>query len=321
MNQKKRNNQGDRELELQETLAHLQDSSQSFSNRQLVNLSDLSAEGVSLFDSTWQHLDTARKRALLSRLKELSEDNVEYNYTTILKHALSDPDAVVRREAIEGLWEDDEPSLIRPLLHIFAGDASESVREAAAIALGRFAVMAECRKIDEENISRLSQPLLKVFNDAREPLQVRRKALEAVAPISQSEVTQAIWSAYRQDEPELKASAVKAMGLNCDLLWLPTVIQELNDENPEVRYEAAQAAGALGETEAAAPLIELLGDLDPEVRLAAVQALGDIGGAEAKRALRHTLRHKEQAMRDAAAAALSEIEVFEEPFTAHAPEE
>jgi HEAT repeat protein len=167
----------------------------------------------------------------------------------------------------------------------------------------------------EDNIARLSQPLLEVVNDPGESLVVRRRALEAVAPFSLGDVTQAIWAAYRRDEPEMKASAVRAMGLNCDLLWLPTVVQELKNDNPEMRYQAATSAGALGEVEAAPALIELLDDADAEVRLAAVEALGHIGGAEAKRALRHILRQKDQPMIDAATAALSEIELFEEPFS------
>jgi HEAT repeat protein len=105
------------------------------------------------------------------------------------------------------------------------------------------------------------------------------------------------------------------MGLNCHLLWLPTVVQELENDNPELRYEAAAAAGALGEVEAVRPLIELLADPDAEVRLAAVTALGHIGGAEAKQALRQALHHKEQSMRDAAAGALAEIEHFDEPLS------
>jgi HEAT repeat protein len=315
MSQKKRHEASQRTAEFAEALANLGDTAQPLSNRLLAALSDLSSGELTSFNAAWTRLDPSRKRLMLSRLKEISEDNVAFDYAAILKHALADPDEKVRMEAIEGLWEDEEPSLIRSLINILEKDDSDAVRTASAVALGRFSVMAECRKIAEDNISRLSRPLLAVANNASEPLTLRRRALEAVAPLSQSEVTQAIWAAYRQEEPELKASALKAMGANCDLLWLPTVIQELGSDNPEIRYAAALAAGSLGASESSTPLVELLSDLDPEVRLAAVQALGSIGGAEAKRALRHTLRHKDKSMRKAAEEALAEIEVFEEPFS------
>jgi HEAT repeat protein len=321
MSQKKTNEAGDRAAELEESLAHLKNSSETLSNRLVTRFSDLDAPQLRLFDAVWAKLLPARKRALLSRMKELAEDNVEFNFGAVLKHSLTDADEVVRREAIEGLWEDEEPSLIRPLLHMLETDSSAAVRETAADALGRFTVLAECHKIDAEYVSRLSKPLLKVAGDTSEPLTLRRRALEAVAPLSLSEVTRAIWAAYRDEEPEMKAGAVTAMGLNCDILWLPTLIQELSSDNPEMRCEAAGSVGALGDVEATPALIELVQDLDPEVRLAAVQSLGTIGGAEAKRALRHTLRHKDESMRDAAAKALSEIEVFEEPFSTKAPEE
>jgi HEAT repeat protein len=321
MSQKKTNESGARGAELDELLSHLQNSNESLSNRLLNRLSDLDAPGLKLFDAAWITLRPDRKRALLICLKELAVENVEYNFGAVLKHSLSDADEVVRREAIEGLWEDEEPSLIRPLLHILETDSSAAVREAAAAALGRFTLLAEYHKLEGDFVSRLSKPLLKVVSDSAEPVPLRRQALEALAPLSLSEVTQAIWAAYREEEPEMKIGALKAMGLNCDLLWLPTVIQELGSDNPEMRCAAAGSVGALGEVEATPALIELLDDLDPEVRLAAVQALGRVGGAEAKRALRHALRLKDEPMRDAAGKALSEIEVFEEPFSSRVPEE
>jgi HEAT repeat protein len=261
-----------------------------------------------------QSLPVKRSRDLLNRLNALAEDNVELDFTAIFKNALLDTDAEVRKEAIQGLWEDEEPSLIRPLLKILENDSSESVRQAAAFALGRFAVLAECRKISSANVERLGVPLLRLAEDPFEPMMLRRRALEAVAPLSLPEVTRAIWDAYRQDEPEMKAGAIRAMGLNCDLLWLPTILQELGNDKPEIRYEAAISAGELGEVEAVLPLIGLIEDPDPEVRMAAVQGLGAVGGPEAKKALRNVLNYKEGPVRDAASAALSQINFSSEPF-------
>ncbi len=302
-----------RSAALAEVTAHLQ-SDALISHSLLTCLSDLSTDELGLFAAAWSRLNTERRQAILGHFRDIAEDNIGYDFSAVLKHALSDADSVVRQEAIEALWENEEPSLIRPLLNILVHDSSDAVRESAAVALGRFASLAECRQIDTANIARLSQPLLAVANNPSEPLILRRRALEAAAPLSLSDVTQAIWAAYRSEEPEMRTGAIQAMGLNRDLLWLPTIIQALASDDPEMRYVAASAAGALGEPEATPLLIELLDDPDPEVKLAAVQALGDIGGDEAKRALKRTMHHEDQFMREAAASAFAETRLFDDPL-------
>jgi HEAT repeat protein len=296
-------------------LAHLQDEPRVLSRPQLTGLSDLGQDDLKLFKAGWSNLSAERKCAILSLLHELAEDNIEYDFSAVFKHALGDADNTVQQKAIEGLWENEESSLINPLIRILTEGRAEAVREAAAIALGRFTLLAECRKIEIGNVTQLSPPLLAVANDPVAPLPVRCRALEAVAPLSLADVTQAIWAAYRYEEPEMCTSAIRAMGLNRDSLWLPTIIQELASDNPEIRCAAAGAAGDLGEAEATSGLIDLLDDPDPEVRLAAVQALGAIGGIEAKQALRHLLQHEDQPLREAAANALTEIELFDAPLS------
>lgn len=311
------NESGNRTTSLANVLDNLIDDTQNISHCLLVELSDLSPGEFGFFEKTWSLLAPGRKCDVLGRLSELAEDNVGYDFGAVFKYALGDNDSTVRQKAIEGLWESEEPSLIRPLLRLLTDDSSDAVRGAAAVALGRFAVLAECRKIDADNIVRLSQPLLKIVNDSNESLPLRRRALEAVAPLSLADVTQVIWAAYRREESEARAGAIRAMGLNRDLLWLPTIIQELASDDPEIRYVAAEAAGALGEAEAAPSVIELTDDPDPEVRLAAIQALGNIGGVAARRVLGQLTQHQDQSICDAATNALAEIAFFEEPFSPH----
>jgi HEAT repeat protein len=301
---------------LGEALSQMVDVCQTPKSRELAALSDLDAAELRQFAAAWTGLSAEHKHQVLHRLMEISENNVEYNFNAVYKYVLSDPDMEVRRLAVACLWEDEEPSLVRPLLRLLAEDSAAAVREAAAMALGRFSLLAEWQKINPEYRHRLSQALLEVIADSKEDINVRRRALEAVAPISVAEVTQAIWAAYRQDDPRLKASAIYAMGKNCDLLWLPTIIKELGNEDAELRYEAVTAAGELGEMEAVPLLVELLSDEDTEVKLAAVLALGKIGGAEAKRTLRACLGNKSQAIREAAEQALSEQAPFTRPFPA-----
>jgi HEAT repeat protein len=298
---------------LAEILAHIADSTLLFSNAELGELSDLNSDEVKKFEAAWARMDTERKRQILARLAELTEDNFELNFDRIYRSAIYDADDAVRREAVEGLWENCEPSLVRPLLRLVQQDPAAEVRSAAATALGRFSLLAEHQKISAENRLRISQTLLAVIHNKDEPVEVRRRALEAIAPLSLPDVTQAIWEAYRREEPGLRISSVYAMGRNCDLLWMPTVLKEMDDDDPEMRYEAATAAGELGEAEAVPRLIELTVDTDMEVKLAAILALSKIGGQEAKQRLRTLMTNKSKAVREAAKHAITEIEAYEEP--------
>lgn len=298
---------------LTEILNHLGDASQPLSNTELGKLSDLSVDEGKQFETVWARMEIGRKREILSRLEGLTEDNIELNFDRIYRNAIYDIDDDVRREAVEGFWETSDPSLIRPLLRLMQQDPSIEVRSAGATALGRFSLLAEHQKISPENRTRISQALLAVIHNQDEPVILRRRALEAVAPFSLPEVTQVIWEAYRRDEPGIKTSSIYAMGRNCDMLWMPTVLKEMENDDPEIRYEAAAAAGELGEAEAVSRLIELTSDEDLEVKLAAVRALGKIGGQEAKQRLKALKTSKSQAIRDASEVSMTEIEACEEP--------
>lgn len=318
MNPKKNNdNPEPRGPELDDVLLELADSSKPLLIGHLPALSDLDRAAMQEFGAVWPGIAVEKRRQVMARLQEISETNVEFNFHSIFKYALADDDEIVRKAAVEGLWEDDEPSLIRSLIKLLTQDPSAGVREAAAVALRRFSILAEHQKISTDYRRILSQALLGVFNNLEEDLPVRRRALESVSPLSLAEVTQAIWAAYRHPEPALRASALYAMGQNCDILWMPTILRELESEDPDLCYEAVSAAGELGEMEALPPIVSMLRSSDVDLRLAAVMALGKIGGSEAKRALGTCLTDRSQAVRDAAEVALGEAEFFEEPFLPH----
>lgn len=296
-------------------LTHLCDNNLELSNTELSELSDLSADGIKEFESAWNTISTERKCKILTRLEELTKSNVELNFDRIYHSAIYCTDDDVRKTAVEVLWENTNSSLLPPLLRLVQQDPSSEVRCAAAIALGRFSVLAEHQKISAENRVRISQVLLGIIHNATEPLELRRRALEAIAPLSMPDVTQSIWEAYRSQNQLMRVSAIYSMGRNCDQLWLPTVLKEMENDAPEMRYEAAVAAGEIGDIAAVQKLIEHTEDNDIEVQMAAVSALGKIGGKEAKQQLRTMLLHKSHALRDAAEEALSETESFDMPAT------
>jgi HEAT repeat protein len=199
------------------------------------------------------------------------------------------------------------------LIDIMKTDSALAVREAATNALGSFSLLAEHDKLPPGATPMLSRALLGVYRDDDTPVDIRRRALEAVAPLSLPEVRRAIMAAYHSDDFKLKVSAVYAMGKNCHPDWLDILLEEMDSDDPELRYEAAVASGELGEEPSVPRLIELTEDDDPDVRLAALQALGKIGGSEAREHLELHLEDPSEAVRQVAEQALNEIEMIDEP--------
>ena len=300
---------------VEQTIAELADDDQPLLNARLADLSDLTPQQLSLLDDTWQKIEAGRRRQIIQRLVELAEDDVCLNFDSVFKRRLGDEDEGIRHVAVNGLWENEETSLIATFINLMQTDNSVKVQAAAACALGRFSMLAEHCKINTDHALRLSQALLSVFNDIHKAVEVRRRALEAVSPLSQQSVKQAIMEAYRSSNPLLKTSAIYAMGKNCDPGWLPLLIAELSSPDASLRYEAATACGELGEEESVSHLIELSDDNDSEVQIAAVQALGKIGGSEARQHLEKCLSSSSEAIRQVATQALHELELIIEPVS------
>jgi len=266
---------------IEETITELTDNDKSLPNSRLVDLSNLSPEEVELFEQAWAIIEPKRRRHIIYRLVELAEEDVKLDFDSIFRDRLNDEDAEVRSKAIEGLWESEDTSLINPLIILVEQDSSEKVQAAAATALGKFVMLAELEKLRSCYKSKIEHVLLSVSNDKSVPVEVRRRALEAVAPLSLPEVKEAIMEAYQSPDPKLRVSA----------------------------------CGELGEKEAVPYLIELIDDLDVEVQLAAIRALGEIGGSEAEECLEECQKNPSEEIRLAAEQALNEMEVEEDPFS------
>jgi len=302
-------------LPVEEVVADLSNSGKPLLHSRLVDLSNLNREELGLFERGWMAIEPKRRHQIICRLVELAEDNLELNFDSIFISCLKDPDAEIRSKAIEGLWESEDTCLITPLVELLDKDSSEKVQAAAAIALGKFALLAELGKLRSCHATKVCQALLAVVGDKSRPMEVRCRALEAVAPLSLSEVNEAISEAYQSHDIKLKASAIYAMGKNCNSSWLSVLLKELASSNVEMRYEAATACGELEAKEAVPYLIRLVSDEDIEVQLAAIQALGKMGGSEAKECLEQCLYHPDEAIQQGAKEALRELEMAEEPFS------
>ena len=301
-------------MTLEKLLTELGDENKNILASHLVHLSDLPSQELEAFARAWEKTPTSRRHQLVSHLVSLAEDNSELNFDTIFRVILGDPDAEVRNKAVGGLVECEDPQLIEPLLELAQRDASEEVRAAAISALGHFALLAELQKIRPKYGLRIMEALIALIRDQDQPLIVRRRAVEAVAPLSQPEIKKAITEAYLSPLLPLKVSALYAMGRNSDSQWLPILLPELRSPMVEIRYEAAGALGELGDEAAIPHLVPPCYDEDVQVQEAAVRALGKIGGPEARLALRQCLQQADARLRQAIQEALTELESVEDPF-------
>ena len=205
--------------------------------------------------------------------------------------------------------------MIRPLVKLLENDACAEVRASAAMSLKNFAVMAQNGKLLSRDGDRIREALLAVVNSPTEDIDVRRRAIEAVASFDTRETNDAVRNAYESDNPTLVQSAIYGMGQSSNPKWLPTVMDEMSNPVPAVRFEAATACGLLGEETVVPHLLRLLRDDDPEVRLASIKALGMIGGTTAKNALQLHLNDGDEAIEEAAREALISLEFDDDPLS------
>ena len=301
-------------MTLERYLKDLGDEGKPLRHSGLLQLSGLSSEELVEFKAAWLPLPLGRKYDILVKLAELSEENLELDFSAVFRSCLGDDDDGIREKATHGLWECDDRVIIRPLIALLKGDPSAKVRATAAIALAKFADMAQEGKLFDRDAEKVREALLSVIDDEGADLEVRRRAMEAVASFNSPEIEEIIRQAYHKGDSELKQSAIYAMGRSSDSQWLPIVINEMHHQDSAIRYEAANACGQLGDESTVPNLIRLIKDDDAEVQLSAVQALGALGGPLARRALLQCLKTGDGPLEEAAQAALSSTGFDEDPL-------
>ncbi len=268
----------------QELLNILLDDAQPFPLYRLSELSDLDREQIEGFQAIWPRLSAERKRTLIAELGDLADRHFEMLFEPINLLAVSDPDAEVRRLAIENLWECERPDLAVRLIEAVRRDPAEGVRAAAAAALGRFVYLGELEDLAPDLWHQAEDVLLLAAREDPNP-EVRLRSLEALGFSSRSEVVELLEEAYRSPEEHVRRAALLAMGRSADARWRKHVVAELHSPSPGLREEAVRAAGELELRETVPLLIDLLADVSDAVRQAAIWALGQLGGEEAAEAL------------------------------------
>ena len=302
-------------MTLGDVIPRLLDAGSELKPSLLERLSGLTPDEQRELLEAWSGIPTPRRLMIVRAVTGMADDNIEMEFTGLLCAALADNDAPVRASAAAGLWETGDRTVIAPLAVMLESDDSHEARAAAAAALGHFAELAETGKLIERDAAAVRSALLGALEDEDEETTVRRRALEAVAPMRHPDVPGWIRWAYQDGEPLLRQSAVYAMGRTCDPAWLPVVVAELGSSVPAMRFEAANAARELADPKTLPYLHDLTSDDDPQVALAAVQAIGGTGGTAARKLLRHYAEQADPALSEAAQEALRALEADEGDFS------
>ncbi len=274
----------------------------------LIYLSDLSWDQMQELESIWYGAPASRRVQLIKRLQKLANDDIQYNFKRIFLFALEDYHPAVRKEAVEGLWEEDSPFILEKLEGILLNDNSLEVRVSAAAVLSNYAYKSAVGELDDEHANRLQEVLQEVVQQADDGSELQRKALEALAffeedPIADDYIERLYWEGGYEEQ----ASALIAMGRSMNTKWSSTIIKELGNPHPKLRKEAARAAGEMALRESVPDLIRLTQeDTDKEAIHAAIWALGQIGTPQAKRMLRHIANSSNEDLQSAAEEALNE---------------
>jgi HEAT repeat protein len=280
----------------------------------LTDLSNLDRGVAELVVQAMNEVSFERRRDVLKNMVEIAEESIELNFDAIFRRCLVDEDGEVRQVAIEGLWENEERSLIEPLITMFREDEEENVRVAAAQSLSRFALRAELGQLLDRDADKVKSNLLELIEGEDESSdEVRRRAIESIAPINEPQVRSVILETYETASERLRIAAVYAMGQNGDPVWVPYVLEELEADDPELRYEAVGAAGRIGDESLLAPLARMVRDDNTEVQGAVVTAIAAIGGPIAQRVLKRLTEHGDDNVRELALDAIESMQAFEAP--------
>lgn len=277
----------------------------------LAHLSDLSREDLETLKREWATVESTRRQMIISQLVHYGASNFTYDFREVFRFCLYDPDPGIRSAAIAGLTEEEDELSISRLARFVKDDRAEEVRKMAVTALGKFAIFAELGDLSDYDRETIYNVLLSVLKDEREGPVIKSEALVSIAAFHVAGVKTLIEEAYNGTDMLYKGAALRAMGRNCDPLWLDTLFKELENDDIEMRHEAISACGELSDEKAVPSLIGFTGDKNVRIREAAIMALGEIGGQKARNVLDNLAKNSRGRTRRAAELAIKELDICE----------
>lgn len=278
----------------------------------LYRFSDLTADEFYLLQKSWPTFTAERRYTVVQHLADIAEENFQVDFGSIFAFCLQDAAAEVRRAALEGLWDSEDTTLVPVLLGLMQQDPNMEVRAAAAATLGHFVLLTEWEQLPRSATVGVVEALIPQFENPRNTPALRRAALEAISSASDARIPTLIETAYHEDDEQLQAAALYAMGSNADRRWLKYIRQEIRSESTDIREEAIRAAGNIGSSDVVDEIIDqLFQEEDLSVQLAAVTALGQIGSDQARETLMKLLEDDEaEELHETIEEALEDMDMF-----------
>jgi HEAT repeat protein len=296
---------------LADTLRRLREHDRLPDLSDLATLGNVAPADLDILRTQWPAVPVAVRRAALDRLiAAVEEEDLPLDLSDLLRLALDDADATVRRLAVDALAQEGDPAFLGRLTQMARHDADTAVRAGAAAALGAYVLAGELDELEPALAMRAEEALMMALADGNEALDVQRRALESIAYSGEVGVRQLIEDAYYSAHEDMRLSALTAMGRSADSRWRNLVRAELSNPSAAIRAEAAFAVGELEAKAALAEIVALTGDEDATVRLAAIYALGHLGGAEARTVLRRISNSSDTVEAAAADDALEEMAFY-----------
>ena len=167
----------------------------------------------------------------------------------VLLAGLRDKEAEIRADAAERLSRHGELGAVAPLIGAL-GDGDPAVRSAAAQALGEMDMEPDSGMGPESKAAKAKRA------KGRDP-----------------RIVPALTALLRDSSPEVRASAVSALGWTHESRALSPLLAAAKDGDPAIVAEACRALGLLDDTRAVPALVGALKHRDPQVRSAAVDSL------------------------------------------------
>ena len=261
-------------------------------------LSGLDRAETAALGDVWTTLPDPARMTIAAYIHERAQEAVDDDFEQVAVVALRDPLPVVRRFAVQSLWESTDRKVGQRVLEILESDEDDTVRASAARVLSGFVMEREFGHGDLDWGDRVVAGLRSVLEDQGVSVEVRASALTAVAPRSEEWVQTTLREAYYADDRDYRLACMVAMGLTAQPMWLDYLYEQLQSEDPDFRKAAATACGEIADEDAVDPLGDTLDDDDPFVVAAAVAALAEIGGELAMEYLQEFRRRVPEELAD-----------------------
>lgn len=209
----------------------------------------------------------------------------------LVMQGLASDQAEQRLAALECVGESLDRELMTLSMDLLEKDPEELVRAAAAIALGPALEMMSTEVDDDQgdddldpedaaelplsvdSYRALEERLQQIALDATQPVEVRRRCLEAAVRSKRSWQGDAVRQAFAQSGIEWRLTAVFCAGFLDG--FRGEISEALDHEDPEVRMEAIRAAGECGIEALGPEILDIAKDEEIllPLRLAAIDAL------------------------------------------------